>query len=524
MTSIRSHCALLLMAVVLLFASCESSNEKLDITIKTDYSGLVAQIENVNLSLLERMSLLQKAMESGLADNQAAIELIQQAVESMSGSLNDKLAALEEAVKSQTISLETKLSIIEAAISTGFADEKAAQELLKEAVESLGGTMETKLAAIDSTLASQQATLSAKLALIETAVEDGFAGEKTRQELIQQALEALSGSLEEKLKAIEETMESQFSGLDTKLELIQEALTKGFADEKTALSLISTAVSSLKGVVNGMDKDIDAVVATLGTLDPTTGTVSAALKNLLQDVSGMTDYPTMLACINQTVGELWVVVKYTGHSFVDLGNGLKWATMNVGASRPEEFGDYFAWGEIIPYYYYNNTLVWITGKTGGYDWASYFDNPSHDGISFNKYGLNTDKLKRLGLEDDAARSNWGGNWRMPTQEELDWLLELTTQAWTNDYNGTGVRGVILKSNVEGYEDECIFVPAAGYRKNTDGPSNMSDCFLWSSFIYSPGIGSGDSAYGLNLNETSATNGQLNGYLRSYGFTIRPVAD
>ena len=505
MISIRSHCALLLMAVVLLFSSCEPATGKLDITIKTDYSELVAKIENANLSLLERMSLLQKAMESGLADNQAAIELIQQAVESMSGSLNDKLAALEEAVKSQTITLETKLAIIEAAMNTGFADEKAAQKLLKEAVESLGGTMETKLAAIDSTLASQQATLSAKLALIETAIKEGFAGEKTRQELIQQTLEALGGSLEEKLKAIEETMKSQSSGLDTKLELIQKALTNGFTDDKTALNLISTAVASLKEVVNGMDQDIDAIVATLGTLDPATGTVSAALTSLLEDVSGMSDYPTILASIEQAVSELAIVVKYRGHGYVDLGNGLKWATCNVGASRPEEYGDYFAWGE--------------TSTKASYDETNYF---YYKNSEYTKYTA-IDSKTMLGPEDDAARVKWDGTWRMPTGAEFSWLLDSKncTWEWTNNYRETGVKGVIVKSVVPGYEGNQIFFPAAGLQSLGNKQNVGTLGSYWSASLDSSHK---EQAKLLQFNNSESGSFELGSYSRFSGLSIRPVSD
>jgi len=555
MISIRSHCAPLLLAVLLLFSSCEPSPEKLDITIETDYSRLVAAIENVNKSLSERMALLEGALESGLADSQAAVTLVRQAVETMGGSLEDKLVALEEAVKSQTTSLETKLAIIEAAMNAGFADEQAqqvllqeaiasmggsleekmaaletamknemtgletkmdlmetavqngladnqaAQELLKEAVESLGGTMETKLAAIDSALASQQTTLSAKLALIETAVQEGFAGEKTQQELIQQTLESLGGSLEEKLTAIEEAMGSQSSGLETKLELIDQTLTKGFADDKAALGLIASAVSSMKGSVDGMDRDIDTVVATLGTLDPTTGTVSAALTSLLADVSGMSDYPTMLAAIEQAVGELEIVVKYTGHAYVDMGNGLKWATMNVGARQPEEYGDFFAWGE--------------TSTKDTMSLSKYFDK------NYSIY--NSSAKKKLDVTDDAARENWGGSWRMPTDAEYSWLIDNNncSWAWTDNYQGTGVKGAIVTSTVSGYEGNQIFFPAAGFQSSGDKSSVGAQGNYWSVSLESS---NSEQAKCLQFLKNPDFIFKLGSFSRYSGLSVRPVAD
>lgn len=160
-----------------------------------------------------------------------------------------------------------------------------------------------------------------------------------------------------------------------------------------------------------------------------------------------------------------------GHEFVDLGlpSGLKWATMNVGATTPEGYGDYFAWGETEPYYTEghsqdNPCTSWKTGKTAGYDWASYkWCNGDYNTMTkyctSSSYGT-VDNKTTLELADDAARANWGGSWRMPTKAELDELRTNCTWTWTTQ-NG------IYGRKVTGPNGNSIFLPAAGYRINSD---------------------------------------------------------
>lgn len=101
-----------------------------------------------------------------------------------------------------------------------------------------------------------------------------------------------------------------------------------------------------------------------------------------------------------------------GHEWVDLGLSVKWATCNVGAIQPEEFGDYFAWGEVETKAIYN----WDTYK--------YYDD-----FNLTKYTSNDSKTV-LDPEDDAATVNWGGAWRMPTKAEQDELRNNCTWDWT----------------------------------------------------------------------------------------------
>ncbi|MBR3074554.1 MAG: hypothetical protein IKH11_02200, partial [Bacteroidales bacterium] len=143
--------------------------------------------------------------------------------------------------------------------------------------------------------------------------------------------------------------------------------------------------------------------------------------------------------------------------YVDLGlpSGLKWATFNIGATKPEEYGDYFAWGETEPKSNYHwSTYKWCNGSSNSLTKYNYD----------SSYGT-VDNKTVLDPEDDAAHVNWGGSWRTPTDAELIELKSNCNWVWTGNYNGTGVTGMIVTSNRAGFTDKSIFLPAAGVRSS-----------------------------------------------------------
>ena len=194
-----------------------------------------------------------------------------------------------------------------------------------------------------------------------------------------------------------------------------------------------------------------------------------------------------------------------GHEYVDLGlpSGLKWATCNVGATAPEEYGDYFAWGEVEPKDYYD----WSTYKycAGSHKTMTKYCSDSY----YGKDGF-TDSKTVLDPEDDAATANWGGAWRMPTKEEQDELRNNCTWAWTTQ---NGVNGY----KVTGPNGNSIFLPAAGYVDEGSLYNAGSDGLYWSSSLYTviP-----DHAYYVNFDSDYV--GWGNDGSRYYGLTVRPV--
>ena len=194
-----------------------------------------------------------------------------------------------------------------------------------------------------------------------------------------------------------------------------------------------------------------------------------------------------------------------GHEYVDLGlpSGLKWATCNVGATTPEEYGDYFAWGEIEPKDYYD----WSTYKYGmaPYQLTKYCNNSE-----YGKDGFSDDKTV-LDLEDDAATVNWGGSWRMPTTEEQQELMNNCIWTWITQ---NGVNGY----KVTGSNSNSIFLPAAGYMGNSSLTNAGHRGYYWSSSL---NIVYQFYAYSVYFN--SGYVGWYDHY-RYYGLSIRPVCE
>ncbi len=194
------------------------------------------------------------------------------------------------------------------------------------------------------------------------------------------------------------------------------------------------------------------------------------------------------------------------HEYVDLGlsSGTLWATCNVGANSPEEFGDYFAWGEISP----KNNYTWSTYK--------YCNGDEYSLTKYctdSEYGV-VDNKTTLELSDDAAHVNWGGSWRMPTRDEIKELVNECMWIWTEkiDVNGYAVNGY----RVVGPNDRSIFLPAAGGRDGSSLINAGASGYSWSSSLYE---GDPHDAYGLyfylDYHDWSY-------YYRCCGLSVRPV--
>ena len=201
-----------------------------------------------------------------------------------------------------------------------------------------------------------------------------------------------------------------------------------------------------------------------------------------------------------------------GYEYVDLGlpSGLKWATFNVGATKPEEYGGYYAWGETEEKEDYSwETYKWCNGTSTSmtkYCTGKWFGTIDHKTV--------------LDLEDDIAHVKWGGDWRMPTTEEQRELLNNCT--WTRATQN-GVNGY----KVTGPNGNSIFLPAAGYRYGTDVYNRGDYGYFWSSsaqgyYSYSAlGLSFGDGDYDLSFGDGDCG---LSSYDRCYGQSVRPVIE
>ncbi len=253
-------------------------------------------------------------------------------------------------------------------------------------------------------------------------------------------------------------------------------------------------------------------------------------------------------------GEAVLSYKHNGYEYVDMGevdiNGvtkhLYWATCNVGADNPWDYGDYYAWGGIQPFYQAGHSQDspcndWIDGKDG-YNWKNYsfMQAGQSDWKHITKYtfadgqtaaiwydgggnfiGDGKTSLADDGYADDAARQIWGGDWRIPTDAEWTALRNTTLYdwVWTTDYLGDGSnhvgRIVTRKTGTGPCAGNSIFLPAAGHRYDALLYYAGSYGYYWSSSLntdYS------DYAWYVYL---SGGVDRLRGY-RYYGRSLRPV--
>ena len=163
-----------------------------------------------------------------------------------------------------------------------------------------------------------------------------------------------------------------------------------------------------------------------------------------------------------------------GHPYVDLGlpSGLKWATMNVGATSETDYGDYFMWGSTTP-----NTDTFCDWKNTPFNGGA----TAADEDSFNSVKDDVCPNGILAKEYDTAAQIMGGDWRMPTQDEFQELIDNTNKEWTTI---NGVNGYKFTSIKKGYQNNSIFIPAAGDRSGSEFNNRGSEGTVWSSSLSS----------------------------------------
>ncbi len=192
-----------------------------------------------------------------------------------------------------------------------------------------------------------------------------------------------------------------------------------------------------------------------------------------------------------------------GHDYVDLGlpSGKKWATKNIEASGPTEFGDYFAWGE--------------TKTKEEYNWDNYRfcknkkqDETDFHPLDFTKYVISkkigkVDRRTVLRTRNDVATAKWGKKWRMPTRDEMHELLEGCVWTFTEDFEGMDIAGYVGTSKQNG---NTIFFPSIN-----------SLVAIWSSSLYEPACGVESCCFNFSEDGVEMSHSE-----RSHGQNVRAV--
>ena len=287
----------------------------------------------------------------------------------------------------------------------------------------------------------------------------------------------------------------------------------------TSITLSPSSLSLKKGATQTLTATVSPSDATNKDVTWSSSNTAVATVNSNGQVTAVATGTCTITCTAKDGSGVSATctVKVVVHEYVDLGlpSGTLWATCNIGADNPEDYGLYFAWGETTGY-------TQDTTDGHSFNWVSYkyaIDNyntltkycsycPDTD-FGYNEF---TDNLTELVPEDDAAYVNWGANWRMPSLDQIEELYNssYTTTTWTTR---NGVNGWKITSNSNG---NSLFLPAAGCRGGTSRSNVGSYGYYWSRSL--------DRSlpnYGWYLDFYSSFIG-TNGYYRFYGLSVRPV--
>ena len=542
----------MLLAAPAFLTSCQEDapeiNYTMSVSVTNDFTKVVEAIDRGSLKNEEAIAKLAAAIDRMNSDQQAKLQAIRDVLSSVNTTLETKLVAIEAALKAQTLSMEGKLDLIRGVL----ADQNT--------------TLDTRLAAIEAAMRAQTLSLEGKLDLLTAAVENQTLKLEELAEKLVTAIDNLSDDMKDKLDHIKGVLTDQNTTLKTKLAAIEaaikaqtlslgdkldllEAAVKALPDYSSQLEAISTAIanlpdygdklSAIEAAVKALPdygSKFDLIVASLDAIKgqaEALGTgqtgiatqiagVTSAINALVDQVKdGDTDAAAALAQIIQKLEDLKGSIGGGGTTpstmeYVDLGlpSGLKWAKCNLGASKPSDYGDYYAWGETAPKKIYN----WVTYKwmkagqsdekyitkytiADGQTEAIWYDS-ARKFIGDNKTVLDA--------ADDAATQQLGSPWRMPTKVDIKELKD--NCIWTR-IEQDGVSGY----QVEGPNGNVIFLPAAGARKGSGLQSAGTYGNYWSSSL--------DTAYSYlarYLSFDSGAHDWVSYQYRYYGYSVRPV--
>ena len=413
-------------------------------------------------------------------------------------------------MKAQTLSLEGKLDLLLAAVGSQTLKLEDLADRLTTAIDNLASDMEGKLDQIKGVLTDQKTALETKLAAIEAAVKAQTLSLEGKLDLLEAAVKALPdyGS---QLAAIS-TAIANLPDYGDKLSAI-EAAVKALPDYGIKFDLIVASLDAIKDQAEALGTGQTGIATQIAG-------VTAAINALVDQVKdGDTDAAAALAQIIQKLEELKGSIGGGGTTpspveYVDLGlpSGLKWAKCNLGASKPSERGDYYAWGETAPKADYDwATYKWMQAGQSDSKYITKYTIADGEtgGIWYDSSGAFIgDNKTALVAADDAATAKLGSPWRMPTIDEFQELIDKCTWTWTTQ---DGVNGY----QVDGPNGNAIFLPAAGYRK-VSGLYNVSKGYYWSSSLSTT---ENNCAYSLDLH---SDNYFIARTYRYFGYTVRPV--
>ena len=425
-------------------------------------AAIEAIMKDQSILLNDRIVALEKAIKA-LPDYTEQLEAVKTAISALPD-YSTKLEAIEMALNSQTLKLAEKIVFIQGALADQTIAMEKKMDLIKNILANQNTTLENKLAAIAAAMKEQTIALTEKMKLIESVMKDQKTAFETKVDIFTGAVINLP-NYEDILEAIKTAIIN--INPNEQLKFLQGVLDKYCSDElkypDNPLSFKGKMYYSIAEIENtlrimtrtddkfkAIRKAIEALAgenAKLdGILDNMTKIVEAIMAGNTTEKEGWAEIAKQLELLKAAAGIGGSTDKV---EYVDLGlpSGNLWAKCNLGASAPEAYGDYYAWGEVEPKQEYTKSNhKWY--KEGA---------PS---LGFTKYN-NEDGQLSLEDEDDAVIQKLGNGWRTPTLADF---RELTNQKYTTIEKTTlnGVAGYQITSK---RNKKSIFIPFAGFRND-----------------------------------------------------------
>ena len=517
----------MLLATPVFFSSCEEDatnlKYKMEVTVVNDFTKVVEAINNGALKNEQAINQLKQAIDQMNADQKTKMQAIIAAINAVNNTLDTKLAVIEAAIKAQTLSMDSKMEllkgVIEAqsaslelklgAIETAMNEQTLAFEakmnLIHDIIASQTAALELKIGAIEAAIKAQTLSVEAKMDLIHDIIESQTSALELKLAAIKTAMKEESIALADKLALIEQAIKDQATNFDTKMELLTTAVTS-MPDYRDKLAAIETAINNvpdyatqlaaIEAVLNNVNSTLTDKLALLESIETAiteSGNKLAAIKavidalpdytaeftnikteiaNLLQAVKdGTTSKEAAIAAIAAKIEELKAAGGITGGTsvketmeYVDLGlpSGKKWSKKYLGAETATDEGDYYAWGETSPKApgnFTNENYGLLDGAWG----------------EFKRYH-GKDGWKQLMPYDDAATARLGNKWHIPTDTEVQELLDNCT---AKEITLNGKAGIALVSKIN---NNYIFFINNGLTAD-DKWYGTNQCICWTADLY-----------------------------------------
>ena len=435
----------LLLAVPTSFTSCQEDSPEVDynmeVTMTNDFSKVVEAINSGALKDEAAIQELTGAIDKMNTDQATKLRAILEVLGDVNKTLETRLAAIAAAIESQTLLLKSKLVAIAEAINKHMKKQSELVGMIAEAIDKLGGTLSDKLDQIKKEIYDPQKALQERIDLLLGAIN-------SKTLTFAQKLDFIESATTSEIN--KDKPQDQFQILSTSL---SELLTLSQASGEVAPDVLER----LRALVNRAEElrgEID------NGLPPANAVVE--LLDMLQQLKAQANVPTPPTPPTPT--------PQPEGDYVDLGlpSGIKWATCNLGATKPEERGDFYAWGELEPN---KNVFSWDTYKHG---------KVVNGDIKFTKYctdsawGLDgfVDNKKKLDPEDDAAHARLGAPWRMPTRDEANELVEACT--WSKEV----INGNVCFRGTSKYNGKSIIIKASGRVNNSQLEEDDQATNIW----------------------------------------------